>query len=195
MNKKRTQQRGFTLKRRVGLVPKTITELAFQTKNGLAQNSKAGFTLVEVMIAVLILTIALSGLLYAFSACLILNENSRNISLALNGAQDVIEQIRNDNFNNIITVYDGVPFQLGSNWFLANNDHIGIVQVISDGSDDAGITNANLLQVRVVICWRQQGGRIIGEAIDVAGALVTNDLDGDGKIESPAELITLISGP
>ena len=168
--------------------------------NGTAKNAeaKAGFTLVEVMIATLILTIALGGLLHAFSACLILNENSRNLSLALNGAQDVIEQIRNSNFANIMNFNNppNNPFQLGSNWFLSNNDHIGIIEVINDGSDiPAGITNANLLQVRVVICWRQQGGRIIGEAIDVAGALVSNDLDGDGKIESPAELITLISGP
>ena len=155
-----------------------------------------GFTLVELMIAVLILTISLSGLLHAFSTCFILNENSRNISLALNGAQEMIEQIRNDDFDDIYDTYNGGMFNLGSDWFLSDNDHKGVIEVIKNGSDTASITNDDLLQVRVVICWRQQGGRIIGEDINLNGELDTGEDKSsplNGRIDSPAELITLIS--
>ncbi|MCK4249369.1 MAG: prepilin-type N-terminal cleavage/methylation domain-containing protein [Candidatus Omnitrophica bacterium] len=174
--------------------------------NGTAKNAeaKAGFTLVEVMIATLILTIALGGLLHAFSACLILNENSRNLSLALNGAQDVIEQIRNNNFANILGL-NGTTFFLdqagvddpADDWFLRRQDHRGVIQVINFVDPVTGIPNPNLLQVRVVICWRQQGGRIIGEDTNLNGVLDAGEDQSsppNGRIDSPAELITLISG-
>jgi len=163
-----------------------------------------GFTLMELMIAAAILVVALSGLLHAFSACFVLNETSRNQTLALNGLQEKIEKIRSVDFSTIYSTYNGTTFYLdedgvddpADDWFLPRQDHIGVIQVINDGTDAAAVTGSDLLQVRLVICWRQNGSRIIGEDMDLDGVLDTGeDTNANNRIDSPAELITLISNP
>lgn len=59
----------------------------------------AGFTLVEVLLAVLTLSIAFAALLGAFLSQITLNEHARNLSLAVHDANRVIERIRQDNLN------------------------------------------------------------------------------------------------
>ena len=64
---------------------------------------RAGFTLAEVILAAAILAFALTGLLALFISCMLLNESSRNRSLATAHAQFVLEEIKNTNFDLIET--------------------------------------------------------------------------------------------
>lgn len=53
-----------------------------------------GFTLLELMVAVAILLIVITGLLTAFINCILLNESNNNLVKAANDAQYVLEQIK-----------------------------------------------------------------------------------------------------
>ncbi|MDD5506606.1 MAG: prepilin-type N-terminal cleavage/methylation domain-containing protein, partial [Candidatus Omnitrophica bacterium] len=53
-----------------------------------------GFTLSELMIAAAILVLVLSALLVLYINCMILNEASRNLSIATSHAQYMMEEIK-----------------------------------------------------------------------------------------------------
>ena len=151
--------------------------------------NKHAFTLIELMIASVVIAAALLGLLGVFTACLGLNETSQNITLAINEAQEKLEEIRNTNFASIIASHNG-PFA------LSGLDGRGLV----DATYVTG-SNNNLINIRVVICWRQRGERIIGEddgtgagGIALDGVLNgSEDADGDNLLDSPAQIVTLMA--
>jgi len=135
------------------------------------------------MIAAAVLVVALLGLLGVFTNCFGLNETARNLTIAINGAQERLEQIRNADFGTIIANYNG-PFN------VSGLDGIGRV----DATYVAG-SNNNLIDTRVVICWRQGRNRIIGEDINLNGNLdAGEDVNPtNGSLDSPAQLVTLIT--
>ena len=139
-----------------------------------------GLTLMELMLAMLVLVTALVSISVAYVACFELNETSKNTTLFINAAQKEMERIKNDEFGDIDDQDDATftPDYLPG-------DSIGSINVDS--------TNPDLLEVTVSICWRQKSGRIVGEAVDVGGVLTLQDLDVDGIIDSPVQLTTLIS--
>jgi len=63
--------------------------------------SDKGFTLAELMIAMGILLIAISGLLSTFVYCILLNESNNNLVIAANDAQYVLEQIKAKTYDDI----------------------------------------------------------------------------------------------
>ncbi|PIQ89019.1 MAG: hypothetical protein COV72_05090 [Candidatus Omnitrophica bacterium CG11_big_fil_rev_8_21_14_0_20_42_13] len=133
---------------------------------------KAGFTLIEIVIAMLIIGIALTGLLATYLTCFELVETARNTTYALNGAQKKLEEIRDHNFSDIYTYYTNNPnFAVDG---IAIGDSNGLVEVDN--------TNPDLLLVTVTACWRQKNGRIIG------GDSALNPLG-----SSPARLVTYIA--
>jgi prepilin-type N-terminal cleavage/methylation domain-containing protein len=58
------------------------------------KSSDKGFTLTELMIAMGILLIVISGLMSTFIYCILLNESNNNLVTAANDAQYVLEQIK-----------------------------------------------------------------------------------------------------
>ncbi len=56
--------------------------------------SDKGFTLPELLLAVIILAVVLSGLLMLFINCIFLNEASRNLTTATTHAEYIMEEIR-----------------------------------------------------------------------------------------------------
>src|SRR3989338_3280502 len=64
-----------------------------------------GFTLVEVLIAIGILTVVVVGLLQLFVYCSRLAEAAGNTTLAINEAQNKMEEIRSHDFNAIAVDY------------------------------------------------------------------------------------------
>lgn len=147
------------------------------------QNRKnSGFTLLELMIGAVVLIVALVGLIAAYTGCFMLNEGARNLTIAINGAQDKMEEIRNLSFDQIAG-QDGTNFETDG---LRDSDSEGIVEVDS--------SNPDLLVVTVTICWRQKGGRIIGEDSNLNGNLDTGeDVNGNNQLDSPAQLVTLMA--
>lgn len=148
-----------------------------------------GFTLLELMIAAVVLVAALLGLLGVFTGCFGLNETARNLTIAINGAQEKMEEIRNADFGTI-TNYSG-PFN------ISGLDGMGRVDAIYVPG-----TNNSLIDIRVVICWRQGRNRIIGEddGTGAGGIALDGVLNGNedvnptnGNLNSPAQLVTLIT--
>lgn len=149
---------------------------------------RTGLTLVELMIAAGVLVMVSLGLIMTFIGCFTLNEGARNLSIAMNACQEKMEEIRSyaiDNFDEVYTTYDGAAFEVDEATGLLNSASQGVVEVSN--------ANPELLEIVVTVCWRQKAGRMFGEDADLDGVLDAGEDDGDGQLESPAQLITLIA--
>lgn len=153
-------------------------------------SQKIGFTFIELMIATMILVIALAGLLAAYQGCFVLAETARNLTASLNSAQAKMEEMRDYTFSQIATDYgQGGLLNIFPSAGLDENRKGKIyIQDVSNPLD------GSLLQVRVVVCWQDHGGRVVGEDSNLNGSLdAGEDTDGDNEIDSPCELITLMA--
>lgn len=140
-----------------------------------------GFTLVELLVATLIMIISFIGILVAYIRCLELSEMSRNSSTALTAAKSRMEQIKNTNFADILANYHQVTFT------TPNLDGIGVSYV------DA--SNVDLLEITVTFCWRQKNGLIVGEDSDLDGVLDPGEeqsVPANNILDSPVQLVTYI---
>ncbi|UCB56565.1 MAG: prepilin-type N-terminal cleavage/methylation domain-containing protein [Candidatus Omnitrophota bacterium] len=178
-----------------------------------AVKRRAGFTLVELMVAVALLVAVLLGLLGVFIGCANLNETSRNLTIAMYGAQEQLEVIRNyDDFDMIANDFfvNGSP-----NLFDPAGEDDDLDGVLDAGEDDNGNgvldsplngagamfispfgapPDADIYQVRIVVTWFQKGGRQIGEDTDLDGILDAGEDDNnDGVLSSPAQITTLVT--
>lgn len=144
--------------------------------------NNSGLTLLELMIAAGILVVAISGLMAIFTGMFSLNENARKITLAVTASQDKMEEMRNSNFDSLFTAYNGTSFDPDG---FASGEVKGAVYIDN--------TNSDLLEVCVAISWREHSNKIVGEDINLNGALDPGeDLNGDNRLSSPAEVVTLI---
>ncbi|MBM3252424.1 MAG: prepilin-type N-terminal cleavage/methylation domain-containing protein [Candidatus Omnitrophica bacterium] len=138
------------------------------------------FTLMELMIAALILALVLVGLLASYVSCVQLAEIARETSIAINGANANAEEITKHDFASIKADYDEKTFTPD---YL---NGIGISYV-----DD---TNSELLKITVTVCWRQQRGRVVGEDKDLDGQIdAGEDANGNGMLDSIAQIVTYIA--
>jgi len=142
--------------------------------------SKEGFALPEMLLAALITSFALCGILLTYIACMDMVKSSKNVSIATGAAQGLIEEMRSTPFLQIVTAYDRLGFTV--NGIPSSR---GIVYV-----DDS---NPELLLVTVSVCWRQ-GNRVIGEDKNLNGILdAGEDINGNGMIDSTVELATQVA--
>lgn len=126
--------------------------------------------------------VAMAGLLSTYVACLELNELTRNTSLALSAAQRVSEEIRSSTFTGIAASYDGYNFTAP-----------GIPAGASLGRVDVDNSNPALLNVTIGVCWEQRGNRTLGECSKSGGVLVFVDSNGNGALDSPVQISTLMA--
>jgi len=141
-----------------------------------------GFTLLELMITAAILVVSITGLLALFVGLASLNQNSKNTTLAMTACQDKMEEIRDSDFSTLYANYNGTNF-----------NPAGFPVADAEGAISIDNTDPDLLEVCAAISWRERSNRIIGEDIDLNGALGGGeDLNGDGRLSSPAEIVTLI---
>lgn len=97
------------------------------------------------------------------------------------GAQERLEEIRNHNFYRIYSDYDNTTFEV-----------TGIEE--AKGRVDVDNTDPDLLKITVTICWKQVGGRIIGEDLNLDGDLDTGeDSNGNEQLDSPVQIVTLMA--
>ena len=101
-----------------------------------------GFTLLELMVAVLILLTAILGLLSVFINCIFLNETNRNMVTAANDAQYVLEQIKS-------LPYSSIPDYPEPSLYNLKDEHIDI-------SID-NHTETRITQIDVTISWTERG--------------------------------------
>ncbi|MBI5149865.1 MAG: prepilin-type N-terminal cleavage/methylation domain-containing protein [Candidatus Omnitrophica bacterium] len=114
--------------------------------------SRRGFTLVEVLIAVGLLAIVIVGLLQLFVYCSRLAEDAGNTTLAINEAQNKMEEIRNHDFDAITADYasGGTP---GNTFTLTSLNGTGAITISPVGGDP------QLLQMQIVVNWQNKNGR------------------------------------
>lgn len=147
--------------------------------------SNNGFTLAELVVVVGILSVVITGLLQLFIYTSVQAEISGNSTLAISEAQDKMEEIRNHNYDTIVADYasSGTP---GNTFDLSLLTGKGVVYIDS--------SNAELLVVEVVVCWKNKYNRILGEDLDLDGVLdAGEDTNGDLEISSPVKLISMIT--
>lgn len=153
--------------------------------------SKDGFSLAEILVAAGILVIVVVGLIQLFIQCSVLSELSGNITYAMTDAQAKLDEIRNHSYSFITTDYiaGGTP---GNTFDLTKGNGKGVIEIDSSSPP----YNPNLLKIRIVACWKENDGRVVGEGRDINldGNLDTcEDLNSDGKISSPVTLISFIA--
>lgn len=144
------------------------------------KRTSAGLTLVEVMIASAILVFCLSAVLACYVNVFILGDLSRDFTKAVNVVSAKMEEIKKTNFAGVVNstfVLDG---------FTAATSR-GVIQI----RNITGYTN--LKEVRIVACFMSRN-RVIGEDADFNGVLAgSEDINGNSRLDSPVELITLIT--
>ncbi|MDD3087989.1 MAG: prepilin-type N-terminal cleavage/methylation domain-containing protein [Candidatus Omnitrophica bacterium] len=100
-----------------------------------------GFTLIELLIAVAIILIVLVGSLLAFVQLMLLNESSRNLVIAANDAQYILEEMKN-------LAYD----DLGS--YLPNENELDSLE-----AEDVELTyniESDVTTVTVNVTWQER---------------------------------------
>ncbi len=105
------------------------------------------------MIGASVLIVALAGLIAAYMGCFILNESARNLSIAINHAQIVMEEIRDVNILSNIVVEDwtgwsatDVPDGGGCN--TLNNETISVTYPSGTGADP--------LEILLTLNWTEK---------------------------------------
>lgn len=142
--------------------------------------SNKGFTLPEMLLAAVIASFALCGVLLTYISCMNIVKTSKNVSIATSAAQGLIENIRTTPFPQIVTNFDRLGFTVNG---IPNSR--GTVYV-----DDA---NPELLLVTISVCWKQ-GIRTIGEDTNLNGILdAGEDINGNNIIDSSVELVTQVA--
>lgn len=101
-----------------------------------------GFTLLEVLIALIILTIAVTTLIWAFSSGIYAATDIENVDLALNIAQSNMEEIKNTPFANLQD-YGPAADQNFANFNVSVN--------VAEGQ--------NPMQVDVTVAWQVKGSQ------------------------------------
>ena len=171
-----------------------------------------GFTLAEVVLGGTVLAIAVAAILGAYVGRVTLNEHARSLSLAIQDANRIIEQIRQQTASCGTNPDASAPGGFGWDTWLTNNGEKSIQPVPADNElvvvtcQDSGgtatfptCTGTDPIRVTVAICWRHRN-RIIGECIPTGATLQAGgDTDGNGPhniagvVESPAMLTTLVT--
>lgn len=84
-----------------------VREAAHGRKARRAQRGRAGFTLVDVMLAAVVLAVAISGLSGSMLVALSLNRVNRDTAVAQQAARRAIEEIESRNFAETFAAYNG----------------------------------------------------------------------------------------
>ena len=117
-----------------------------------------GFTLVEVLIAIGILTVVIVGLLQLFVYCSTLAEAAGNTTLAVNETQNKMEEIRNHNFSTLAVDYasGGTP---GNTFTLTSLNGTGTITISQFGG------SSSLLQTQINVSWQNKNSRNFSTAL------------------------------
>ena len=159
---------------------------------GCMREAESGFTLMELMVVVWILSVTIIGMVQLFIYTSVQAEMAGRKTLAISEAQSKLEEIRNHTYASITTDYisGGTPGNTFTPVFFTGR---GAVYIDSAGSFITG-TNAELLGVKVTVSWRDKYNRIVGEDTNLNGVLDGGeDRNGNGQLDSPVTLMGMIT--
>jgi len=113
-----------------------------------------GFTLSELLIALAILAVVLTGSLAVFINCILLNEATRNLNIAIGHTEFVMEEIKNTLFTTIKTKSDNGDWD----WDRATIESYGLTP-LNNESIDTSVTGTDLLDINITTSWKDRGKR------------------------------------
>ena len=146
------------------------------------------FTLVELLLAVIILGFTLTGLLKVFIQCSVLSELARNKTAVMSLLQGRMEEIRNHDYDTIVSDYANGSTP-GDTFSLSPLTGMGVTYIEEFTAGDA-----DLLVIKVVGSWEDKYGRIIGSDLDLDGEIDTGEeVDAGGDLLSIATLISFVA--
>lgn len=138
-------------------------------------------TLPELMISVVVFIVAIVGILYSYVKCLELQDLGRNTSIATQAVRNKMESIKNSTFATLFGTFNNTIFT------ATGINGKGVIYV--DNS------NPNLLQIKIVFCWKQPNGRQIGEDKNLNGVLdAGEDTNANGQLDSYVQITSNIYG-
>lgn len=149
-------------------------------------------TLIELLISLFIGVVVIGALLGLVNYTTTLQETTRNKVRAMDAARQRIEQLKSDvQFDYPGTINNLINNPVFTPVGLANaRGRITMTPLNAAGIRD-GV--ANLYDVRVVICWRQGNGRVIGEDANLNGIFdFGEDTNNNAVFDSPCTLTTAI---
>jgi prepilin-type N-terminal cleavage/methylation domain-containing protein len=122
-------------------------------------NSKAclrtkGFTMIEIMVSIMFLSIVLLGLISGYINCLRLNEMSKSTTIATEDARMVLEQMRSDAMTKLadITAVDWTAWSAANGLDSLDSEQIAVGYTDRDGTGNA--LDDDPLEVSIVVTWR-----------------------------------------
>ena len=183
--------------------------------------SHGGFTLVEALLAGVALAVAIAAILGAYIGQITLNEHSRNLSLAAQDANRVMEQLRLQNSpcagtspSASVPAATGVgtctaPITSWNDWLqrcgggksVQPNPTVNELITLTCQNRAGTVTpcpaNENPIRATVAVCWRHRN-RTIGECTWNGANLVADEnvvvaADTPNVIDSPVMLTTLVT--
>lgn len=112
----------------------------------------------EILVAVGILAVVIVGLLQLFVYCSTLAEAAGNTTIAVNKAQNKMEEIRTHDFDSIATDYasGGTP---GNTFALTSPNGTGTIATSQVGG------SSELLQIQIDVNWQNKNGRNFSTAL------------------------------
>ena len=128
--------------------------------------NKKGFTLIEVLIATVIMVSALGALVYGLTQCSGLTETVRNRDIALNAVQEKLEEIADSELSKIMEYNDppnnsfAVVDTQGDDLLIAPPALVNPGQIIV-----TQIGTTDLYDVTVTVTWQQRAGRQIARSL------------------------------
>ena len=132
--------------------------------------NKKGFSLVELIVSILILSVVMLFVGIAYVSSLNLIDSNRNLSLAYAALRQKAEELRTGDFDDVT-----------AQTFYPENFAAGRAKGVVSVTD----IDPRLKDVRIVICWRTKN-RVIGEDEDLDGVLDADEDDNNnGLIDSP----------
>ena len=120
------------------------------------KNTTKAFTLSELMIAVGILAFVFGALLLVFISCIILNESSRNFTVATSHAEYVLEQIK----DRADTGFSALAGQINAgSWNWSGAPVSSNLVFLANETIGTSVSGTNPLTVGVTVRWNDRGGR------------------------------------
>ena len=123
-------------------------------KGEINNRRRKGFTLLELILAAVMLAVALSVVLIEFLSCSLLSEASRNLTRATMHAQYVMEDIKNNTFADIKAKIDSGYWDWDSNAISSHG-----LSPLRDESIDTDESGTDLLDITVKVSWDDRSGR------------------------------------
>jgi len=116
-----------------------------------------GFSLIELLGALLIFALLSVMLLQTLTYSYFLNVANRNLTIAITHAQYVMEEIKSTNFDNIKSKVDSKDWD----WSSATISQKGLTPLSNEAinTDELTVGSNNLLKVTVTVTWTDKTGR------------------------------------